>query len=128
MAEKKRLRKTETVRERSETSDKAITQPRRLRRTARSVTRPLKAAHRVGRKEYLLPLPDNRMGRFLNRRQRLVPAYFRESWYELRQVIWPSRKETWKLTFAVFTFALVFALIIALTDYGLDKLFKKILT
>lgn len=129
MAEIKRpKRNTETVRQRSEKTDNDTAHPRRLRKTANSVARPIKAVHRVGRKEYLLPLPDNRVGRFLNRRQHLTPAYFRESWHELRQVIWPSRKETWKLTFAVFTFAIVFGLLIAITDFGLDKVFKRILT
>lgn len=56
----------------------------------------------------------------------LVPPYFRNSWRELRQVKWPSRKETIQLTLAVFAFAIVFAALVTLIDYGLDKLFKQI--
>ena len=125
-SKKKRIRKSaETVRERTETV--TTVKPRRLGRTVRVVAKPFKAAHRVGRKEYYLPLPDTRFGRFLNKRRYVIPRYFRESWQELRQVVWPTRRETWKLTFAVFTFAIVFGLLIAVTDYGLDKVFKRIL-
>jgi preprotein translocase SecE subunit len=57
----------------------------------------------------------------------LVPPYFRNSWRELRQVTWPSRKETRQLTSAVLIFAIIFGVLIAITDYGLDKLFKKVI-
>lgn len=54
----------------------------------------------------------------------LLLKYFRNSWKELRQVSWPDRKETTRLTLAVITFALFFGTMIAVTDYGLDKVFK----
>ena len=57
----------------------------------------------------------------------LIPSYFKNSFRELKQVTWPGRKETLKLTFAVFMFAIVFGLIITVTDYGLDVVFKKVL-
>lgn len=57
----------------------------------------------------------------------LVPKYFKNAWIELRQVKWPGRRETIQLTLAVFAFAIVFGVLITVTDYGLDKLFKKIL-
>lgn len=63
--------------------------------------------------------------RFLGRI--LVPRYFRNSWKELRQVAWPSRRESFQLTGAVIIFALFFGLAIALVDFGLDKLFKQVL-
>ena len=100
---------------------------RRLRQTAGQAGRPFRAAHRVGKKEFYLPLPDNRVGRFLNKRRRVTPSYFRNAWQEVRQVQWPNRKETAKLTVAVFVFAALFGVIIAVTDYGLDKLFRKVL-
>lgn len=53
--------------------------------------------------------------------------YFISSWKELRKVSWPNRKETIKLTLAVFAFAIVFGAVIALVDFGLDKVFRKIL-
>ena len=57
----------------------------------------------------------------------LVPSYFRNSFKELKQVTWPTRKETIKLTFAVFMFAIVFGIFITIVDYGLNAVFKRIL-
>lgn len=57
----------------------------------------------------------------------LVPAYFRNSWRELKLVTWPSWRESRRLTFAVLVFAVIFGAAIAIVDYGLDKLFKDIL-
>lgn len=124
---KRRLRPAETVRQRAEKASSTPKKPRRLRRTASTVSRPLRTAAGIGRKEYYLPLPENKVGQFLNKRRRFLPSYFRNSWNELRQVAWPSRRETWKLTLAVFTFAIIFGLLIAVTDFALDKLFRKVL-
>lgn len=125
MVKKDSVRKSPTVRER--TAGNTERKPRRLRQTAGRLATPVKTAVRMGRKEYYLPLPDTRLGRFLNKRRSLVPRYFKESWAELRQVTWPSRKETIKLTLAVFVFAVVFGVLIAITDYGLEKIFKRLL-
>ena len=129
MAESKkaRIRKPQTVRERVENVQNKEEKPRRIRKSAEKVARQFKAAATVGRKEYYLSLPDSRVFRFLNKRRSFIPRFFREAWAELKQVSWPNRKETFKLTTAVFIFAIAFGLIIAITDYGLDKLFRKVL-
>jgi preprotein translocase SecE subunit len=57
----------------------------------------------------------------------LWPPYFRNSARELMLVTWPNFRQTWRLTFAVLSFAAVFGLLIAGVDYGLDKLFKEVL-
>jgi preprotein translocase SecE subunit len=57
----------------------------------------------------------------------LVPRYFVNSWRELRQVQWPNRRETRRLTLAVFIFAIVFGALVAGVDKGLDELFKKVI-
>ncbi len=57
----------------------------------------------------------------------LFIGYFMASWRELRQVTWPGRRETAQLTLAVFMFAIGFGIMIAVVDYGLDKLFKEVL-
>lgn len=57
----------------------------------------------------------------------LVPTYFVNSWREVRQVTWPNRRETWRLTMAVFIFAVVFGALIAGVDKVLDLLFKKVI-
>lgn len=126
-SKKRRLRAAETVRERTEKAAKTTQRPRRLHRATGRLVKPLKTASNIGRREYYLPLPENRVGRFLNKRRHIVPGYFRNSWRELRMVTWPSRRETWKLTVAVISFAVIFGLLIAVTDYGLDKLFRKVI-
>lgn len=56
----------------------------------------------------------------------VMPKYFINAWREVRQVAWPSRRETWRLTLAVFVFAAIFGAIVASVDKGLDELFKKL--
>ncbi len=126
---KKRKIKTspETVRERAQKVADTPVKKRRVKQTVKSVGKPFKAATKMGAKEYYLPLPDTRLGRFLNRRRSLIPRYFRESWKELRLVTWPNRKETTKLTLAVFAFAIIFGLLVSVVDFGLDRLFKEAL-
>jgi preprotein translocase SecE subunit len=57
----------------------------------------------------------------------LYPSYFRNSFRELKQVTWPGRRESLRLTSAVLAFAIVFGAIVALVDFGLDKLFKELI-
>lgn len=123
---KRVLKRSETVRERASKSA-AEPKQRRLKRAAQTAGKPIASARRIGKKEYHLPLPDNRLGNILGRRVRLLPRFFGNAWREVRQVEWPRRKETLKLTLAVFMFAIVFGLVITLTDFGLDRLFKKVL-
>ena len=42
--------------------------------------------------------------------------YIRDSWREIRQVRWPSRKATWKLVLAIFVYTGIFIAIIMLLD------------
>jgi preprotein translocase subunit SecE len=120
---KRRLLIQPTVRERAqEAQNKTVRQLRAdqpkkrpirqfLVHTARVIGWPLRPFRKVGRIIGLV----------------LVPRYFRNSWKELRKVKWPTRKETAKLTLAVFTFAIVLAMIVTVTDYGLDKLLRKVI-
>jgi preprotein translocase SecE subunit len=66
-------------------------------------------------------LPFRILGRIL------YPSYFRNSFRELKQVTWPGRRESLRLTSAVLAFAIVFGAIVALVDFGLDKLFKELI-
>ncbi|MBP7857539.1 MAG: preprotein translocase subunit SecE [Candidatus Saccharimonadales bacterium] len=54
-------------------------------------------------------------------------TYIRASWKELRGVTWPSFRDSRRLTTAVIIFSVIFGLLIAVVDYGLDKLFKEVL-
>lgn len=134
MADKKLTKKTETFREQSAKQRTKAAQPRRLRKTASTASKPVKAA-RSGIWKLLKPFgfllrpfktkPMRFIGRILAKV--LLLNYFQASWKELRQVTWPNRKETIKLTTAVIIFALVFGLFITVVDYGLDKLFRFII-
>ena len=109
---KKSLKKTESIREKAEKAvAESSKEPRQLRVRTRAAAAPLRALGRVLRV----------IGRYT------VPPYFRNSWRELRAVTWPSMRDSFKLTFAVIAFAVVFGLLVAVVDYGLDKVFKQVL-
>jgi preprotein translocase subunit SecE len=55
----------------------------------------------------------------------LFPRYLRNSWKELRLVTWPDRRTSWRLTYAVIVFSILFGVIIYGVDTVLDKLFKE---
>lgn len=118
---KRRLvKKAETVREKTEKAVESSKQPRRLHTTKRRVGTPFRV---IGEK-------SSKLGKFKFFRiigLVLVPPYFRNSWKELRQVTWTKRRESFRLTFAVIAFAAVFGVLVAVLDYGLDKVFKEVL-
>lgn len=98
-------------------------QKRRLRpaKEPRKIERPVKEKkNHLGRTPSVIFYPL-RVFKFL------VPSYFKNSFKELKQVTWPTRRETLKLTFAVFMFATIFGIFITLVDYGLNSVFKRIL-
>lgn len=47
-------------------------------------------------------------------------ALFRDSWRELKKVVWPSRKEAIQLTLYVFGFVVIMALMLWMTDKLLE--------
>jgi preprotein translocase SecE subunit len=123
---KRRLRNPETVRERAQKAQDEASKPSRRRivaSTATNASRPFRFAARIFRHR-----PFKSIGKVLHFVARLIlPRYFRNSWSELRLVSWPSRKQTRQLTSAVLIFAVVFGALVALVDYGLDKLFREVL-
>lgn len=123
---KPRVRKApETVRERADKQTaKKNTPPSKLKG---KIVRPLSAIRRVGAKEYHpIPVPDNKAGRVLKKRVRIVPKFIREAWAELKLVTWPTKKEATRLTLAVFIFAIFFAIFIQVLDLVFNKLVKEI--
>lgn len=56
----------------------------------------------------------------------LAPRYFINAWHEVKLVTWPTRRETWRLTLAVFIFAAVFGGVVWTVDWALEALFKKV--
>lgn len=53
--------------------------------------------------------------------------YLKNSWLELRQVRWPSRKATWKMVLAVIVYTIIFGGFLLLLDVLFDLIFSKIL-
>jgi preprotein translocase SecE subunit len=130
----RRIKKTETVREKAEKAASTPPKKRRLHRATSTVSPILKLTgkyiHRVLKPLRFLLIPfKTRPARFVGRilASILMFSYIRGAWQEMREVTWPSREETWKLALAVFTFAIAFGLVIAVVDYGLDKLFRSLL-
>lgn len=121
---KRLVKNPETFREKALKATEASDKPKRslkLKQTSGKVTQPVLGP--VGR---LLNKVFNRQPFILISRI-LLPLYFRDSWRELRLVSWPSRKQSRDLTYAVLAFAVVFGGVVALVDYGLDKVFRSIL-
>jgi preprotein translocase subunit SecE len=77
-------------------------------------------------KRRLIKLPDNRLGRIIDKTVLALPRYLKGAWGEIRLTTWPNRKETIRLTFAVFIFSSVFAVFVAVLDFVLDKIFKHL--
>ena len=59
--------------------------------------------------------------------RRIVPGFLAGAFYEIKRVSWPGRSETIRLTWAVFVFAIVFSIIVAMLDFVLDKIFRSII-
>ena len=119
-------RSAPTVRERqvAAAAKKDEQKPRRIRRASAKAAAPFKKL-KVGQRA-----PFRMLGKLLRPVKRvlawLAPKYLINSWREVRQVIWPSRRETWRLTLAVFIFATIFGALVAGVDKGLDEIFKKV--
>ena len=54
-------------------------------------------------------------------------AFGRDSWREVKKVVWPSRKEAIQMTAYVFGFVVVMALFLCLTDKTLEWVFYDLI-
>lgn len=74
------------------------------------------------------PVRNTRIWKFLRRTILRSPfrGYFINSWRELRNVSWPDRKTSWKLTFTVVMFSVIFAVVTTGLDLGFERLAKEI--
>ena len=57
-----------------------------------------------------------------------IGRYVRDSFREVRQVRWPDRKSTWKMTLSVIIYVVLIAAAIMLLDALFTFLFNKLLT
>lgn len=58
---------------------------------------------------------------------RALGRYLRDSWHEIRQVRWPDRRLTWKMTLSVIVYVVIFSVIIMLLDMFFSFIFNLIL-
>ena len=58
---------------------------------------------------------------------RALGRYIKESFAEIRQVRWPSRKETWKMTLSVILYVILISAFIMLLDLLFTKVFNAVL-
>lgn len=126
---KPRIRKSApTIREKVEEAAKAKEKPANGGRARRILAVPAKPVRRLNLGERKpvraakVPFRYVKIGLAW-----IIPSYFINAWRELRQVQWPKRRETWRLTLAVFIFSIIFGALVAGVDKGLDEVFKKVI-
>lgn len=128
---KRKVKNPETFRERAIKASENPVKPSLVRRFFKLIGKVLGAIfgpifRAIGRFFNLKPMrPVKKILIFIGKI--VWPKYFRESFRELKKVVWPNWKQSRDLTFAVIVFAFVFGIAIAIVDYGLDKLFRQIL-
>lgn len=125
---KRRLRQSGTIREEQAKASAAVpSKPKRrpFRRIFSVILWPFRwvAGWKIWQAKAFAPIRF--VGRILAKI--LFVSYIRSSWQELKKVTWPSFRQGWRLTFAVLIFALFFGIIVAIVDYGLDKIFRKVI-
>ncbi|HUD06855.1 MAG TPA: preprotein translocase subunit SecE [Candidatus Saccharimonadales bacterium] len=111
----KAAKKVETIRERAERLANEKTHP----------VAPIEAAKPAKKRRLIFfkvkPGKVKKVRRF-----HIIPRFFGESWRELKDVTWPDRKITSKLTVAVILFSVVFGTAVGLVDWGLGVVFKRV--
>jgi len=130
-AVKRRVKNPETFRERASKASATSDQPSKRTYPFRLLSkflRPVSSKTRAGTSRVFRQTPL----RWLRQPLRLLgkillPVYLRNSWRELRQVQWPTRSQSFRLTFAVLFFALIFGVSIAGVDWVLNQAFKTII-
>ena len=55
-----------------------------------------------------------------------VLGFFKDVYGEMQKVVWPTRAQTIRYTIAVIALSLSVAVILGAADYGLLKIFEKI--
>mgnify|MGYP000342000145 CR=1 FL=1 len=118
-------KKNTTKRESDAKSRAKADKPKRARKAAAAAKKPVSATADALTQQYHLTDPE-KTG-FLHKTRSITPTYVSNSWKEVRMVTWPGRKETWRLVFAVFMFAIVMGTSIAVLDYGLEKVMRQII-
>ena len=90
--------------------------PKATEKNAKKAAKEAKRAKKANKKPFILIRPLVYFTR-----------YIRDSWREIRQVRWPSRKATWKLFFAILIYTVLFIALIMLLDALFAWIFKTVI-
>ena len=126
MSNKPKTSKTNITKITANSAPKAETEtkPEKVEKTAapiaKTIQKPAKTSKNTEEKPlkevFILARPFVAFGRYL-----------RDSWREIRQVRWPNRKATWKMTFAVFIYCAIFMVFILVLDALFTFIFDLLL-
>lgn len=117
---KRRLKApTQTVREQAAKAQDKADKPSQRKLKASEDTKPSRVRSSLGK--VFNRQPFRLIGKIL------VPPFVRGAISEVRQVTWPNRRETMRLTFAVIVFAIAFGIVVTGVDWVLDKAFKALI-
>ena len=125
-ATKTRIKAKSSLRDRNKKAAAAKGKTKRSRKAADAAKKPASAVVTALSTEHHV-LPKGSEKGFFTKSRSVAPNYVKDSLLELRNVSWPGRKETWKLVFAVFVFALAMGGFIAVLDYGLEKVMREVI-
>ena len=106
---KTKIAKTQAKQQTKLAKTKAKTAKAKIKAKANTPEKPLEQV-------FILARPFVALGRYL-----------RNSWRELRQVRWPTRKATWKMTLAVLVYCAIFIVFIMLLDALFTFIFDLLL-
>lgn len=128
---KRRFKDPETFREKVSKASTSVTKPKKVRTKitwpinfVKKIFSPLaKGYKRLKAIKQLKPLFA--LLAFIGRI--ILPKYIRNSFQELKKVTWPSFAQSRKLTYAVLAFAIIFGASVAAVDWGLGKIFRRLL-
>lgn len=104
------------VAEAKKVEEKSAKTDKKAIKEAKKAEKQAKKSAKSGKKPFILFRPFCALGRYL-----------RDSWKEIRQVRWPSRKTTWKMLLAVLVYTAFFVVVITLLDALLTYLFNLII-
>ena len=118
----------ETIRQKAEKEAVKRTKPTKASKLKSKVHKPLSSLRSVAAKEYHpIKAPDKKGVRVLNKKVKIIPNFIKNSWKELRQVTWPTKKDAARLTFAVIIFSIFFAIFVQILDFLFSRLVKEII-
>lgn len=86
-----------------------------------------KSADKIAKAKAVTKATANRKTFILFRPFVAFGRYVRDSWRELRQVQWPSRRATWKMTLGVIIFCVFIGLLVLICDWASQWLIQEVI-